>query len=130
MERRGKDRDFGISKCKLVYTGWINNKILLYRTGNYIQYPVINQNGKEYVKEYIHICLTESLWYSRNQHIMNQLYFNKNFLKEYMQITNKHMKGYSSFLVTSKCTLILQCNTISHKHGWLKLKGLKTLIRN
>ena len=26
-----------------------------YSTGNYIQYPVINHNGKEYEKEYIHI---------------------------------------------------------------------------
>ena len=26
----------------------INNKVLLYTTGNYIQYPEINHNGKEY----------------------------------------------------------------------------------
>ena len=34
----------------------------LYNTGNYIQYPVINHNGKEYEKEYvcIYICITES----------------------------------------------------------------------
>ena len=44
--------EFGISRCKLVYIGWINNKVLLYSTGNYIQYPVINQNGKEYEKVY------------------------------------------------------------------------------
>ena len=31
--------------------GWISNKALLYSTGNYIQYPVINHNGKEYEKE-------------------------------------------------------------------------------
>ena len=31
------------------------NKVLLYSTGNYIQYPVINHNEKEY------ICITESL---------------------------------------------------------------------
>ena len=30
------------------------NKVLLYSTGNYIQYPVINHNGKEYEKECIH----------------------------------------------------------------------------
>ena len=40
------DWEFGISRCKLVYTRWINNKDLLYSTGNYIQYPVINHNGK------------------------------------------------------------------------------------
>ena len=27
-----------------------DNKVLLYSTGNYIQYPMINQNGKEYEK--------------------------------------------------------------------------------
>ena len=29
-------------------------QVLLYSTGNYIQYPVINHNGKEYEKEYIY----------------------------------------------------------------------------
>ena len=42
----------GINSCKLLYTGWINNKFLLYNRGNYIQYPVINHNGKEYEKVY------------------------------------------------------------------------------
>ena len=51
----GKDWEFGISRCKLVYTEWINNKILLYSTGNYIQYPMINHSGKEYEKEYVHV---------------------------------------------------------------------------
>ena len=40
------DWEFGISRCKLLYIEWINNKVLLYSTGNYIQYPVINHNGK------------------------------------------------------------------------------------
>ena len=29
---------------------WIN-KVLLYSTGNFIQYPMINHNGKEYIKK-------------------------------------------------------------------------------
>ena len=29
--------------------------VLMYSTGNYIQYLVINYNGKEYEKEYIYI---------------------------------------------------------------------------
>ena len=52
---RGKDWEFGISRCKLVYIRWLNNKVLLYSTGNYIQYPVINHNGKEYEKEYVYV---------------------------------------------------------------------------
>ena len=47
------DWEFGISKCKPLYTGWISNKVLLYSTGNYIQYPMVKQNGKEY-EEYIY----------------------------------------------------------------------------
>ena len=35
------DWEFGVSRCKLLHIEWINNKILLYSTGNYIQYPVI-----------------------------------------------------------------------------------------
>ena len=40
--------EFGFSRSKLLYIEWINNKVLLYSTGNYIQYIVIDQNGKEY----------------------------------------------------------------------------------
>ena len=54
-ERGGKDWEFGISRCKLLYIEWINNKVLLYSTGNYIQYSVINHNGKEYEKEYLYL---------------------------------------------------------------------------
>ena len=57
----GKDWEFGINKCKLVHTGWINNKVLLYSTGNYIQYPMINHNGKEkydYISESL-CCIAE-----------------------------------------------------------------------
>ena len=42
----GMDWEFQVSKRKLLYIGRINNKVLLYSTGNYIQYPVINRNGK------------------------------------------------------------------------------------
>ena len=52
---RGMEWEFGISSCKLVYVEWINNKVLLYSTGNYSQYPVINHNGKEYEKEYAYM---------------------------------------------------------------------------
>ena len=41
------DWEFGISRYKLLYIRWIN-EILLHSTGNYIQYPMINHNGKEY----------------------------------------------------------------------------------
>ena len=56
----GKAWEFGMSKYELLYIRWIKNKVLLYSTGNYIQYPMINRNGNEY------IGITESLLYSRN----------------------------------------------------------------
>ena len=58
----GMDWEFGISICKLLYVEWINNKALLYSTWNYIQYPMINHNGKEYIYIYNRITLL----YSRN----------------------------------------------------------------
>ena len=57
LGRGEKDWEFGISRGKLLYTGWINNKVLLYSTGNYIQNPVINHNEKEYEKEHIYACV-------------------------------------------------------------------------
>ena len=51
--RRGMEWEFGVSRCKLLYIGWIN-KVPLYSTGDYTQYPVINHKGKEYEKEYIY----------------------------------------------------------------------------
>ena len=52
--RGGKDWEFRIIRGKLLYIGWINSKVLLYSTRNYIQYPLTNHNGKEYEKEYIY----------------------------------------------------------------------------
>ena len=45
--RGEKDLEFGISRSKLLYREWINNKVLLYITGDYIQYPMINYTRKE-----------------------------------------------------------------------------------
>ena len=53
------DWEFGISRCKLLHRDWINNKVLLNSIGNYIQYPVVNHNGKEYEKECmcVYVCV-------------------------------------------------------------------------
>ena len=56
-ERWGRNgMGYGITRCKLVHLGWIN-KFPLYSPRNYIQHPVINQNGKEHEKEYVCVCL-------------------------------------------------------------------------
>ena len=35
------DWEFGVGRCKLLHLEWINNKVLMYSTGKYIQHPVI-----------------------------------------------------------------------------------------
>ena len=63
----GINQEFGINRYTLLSTKQINNKVLLYSTGNYIQYLVITYNGKESRKEYMYVCvyihtyITESL---------------------------------------------------------------------
>ena len=51
----GMDWEFGVSRFKLLHIEWINNKVLLYSTENYMQYPGINHNGKEYKKACIYV---------------------------------------------------------------------------
>ena len=36
-----KDWAFGISRCKLLHLEWINNKVLLYSTGENIQFACV-----------------------------------------------------------------------------------------
>ena len=57
----GMEWEVGVSRCKLLYMEWVNNKVLLYSTESCIQYPMINHNGKEYMKKNVYICVTESL---------------------------------------------------------------------
>ena len=65
------DWRFGMSRCKLPHTGWINEKVPLYGTGNSIQYPVINPN----IRTHTHI--SESLHCSPVTQVINQHYVNK-----------------------------------------------------
>ena len=47
----------GISRCKLLCVEWISVKVLLYYTGNYIQYLVTIYNRKESEYIYIGLCV-------------------------------------------------------------------------
>ena len=38
----------GVSGCKHFHVDWINNKVLLWSTGTYVQYHGINHDGREY----------------------------------------------------------------------------------
>ena len=55
---RGIEKELGSSRCKLLNVEWVNNKVLLYGRGSYIQYPVINHMEKNIKKNgniYIHL---------------------------------------------------------------------------
>ena len=55
------DWEVGVSRCKLLYVEWINNMVLVYSTGNYIHYPIINHNRNEDEKEYTCVYISEPL---------------------------------------------------------------------
>ena len=52
MFAKGREREWGGMDWEFA-----GNKVLLYSTANYIQYPVINHNGKECKNECIYIYL-------------------------------------------------------------------------
>ena len=52
---KGINQEFGINIYTLLYIKQIIYKDLLYSTGNYTQYFVINYKGKESEKEYIYV---------------------------------------------------------------------------
>ena len=51
----GIDPELGISRYKLLYREWANNKVLLYSKGSYNRHSMISHNGKEYLKKNVYI---------------------------------------------------------------------------
>ena len=47
----GMEWEVAVSRCKLLYTGWINNKSYYTAQRTIFNYPMINHNGKEYLKK-------------------------------------------------------------------------------
>ena len=48
---------------ELLHLEWINHKVLLYSTRNYIQSPGTDHDGKKMLKNNVHMCMTEPLCY-------------------------------------------------------------------
>ena len=44
--RGGMDWEAGISRCELLYTVWMNNKVLLHSKSDSTQYPLTSHDGK------------------------------------------------------------------------------------
>ena len=90
--KTGMEWEAGHSRCKLSVMERIDNEVLLYSTGNYIQYPEINHNGKEaFKKESIYMCNGITLLHSRNQqNLADQRYCNfKNWLKNGLKLIKR-----------------------------------------
>ena len=64
-KRKGTEKEKWIGSLGLADANY-KQQVLLYSTGNYIQSPGINHNGKEYFLKcmYVYNCVT--LLYSRN----------------------------------------------------------------
>ena len=60
----GMNREFGVSRCKLLHLEWIRNEVLLYSTGNHIQSLVIEHDGRKYEKENVYVYMTGSFCYT------------------------------------------------------------------
>ena len=52
--RQWMDGEFGVGRCKLLHLEWISNGVLLHSTGNCIQSPGMEQDGREYEKRMGH----------------------------------------------------------------------------
>ena len=42
----GLDKEFGVSRCKLLHLEWISNEVLLYSTGDCVQSLGIEHAGR------------------------------------------------------------------------------------
>ena len=70
-----KDWEFRIGRGKLLCIGWINNKVLMYSTGNYIQYPVINHKAKN--MKVSHFSVQQKLTHYKSTIKINKIRINK-----------------------------------------------------
>ena len=58
---RGMDGEFGVGRCKLLHLEWISSEVLLCSTGNSIQSPETEHDGRLYEKNSIFVYMTGSL---------------------------------------------------------------------
>ena len=69
----GRKEEVGTSKDGTLYIKWINNRVLLYSPGSYIQYLIIMYNGKG--SEKVYMCLyTHTYIYTLYVYIYTHIY--------------------------------------------------------
>ena len=88
MSGGGDDWTFRISRCKLLYIAWVNNKVILHSTGNYIHYSGTNHSKKEYAKVCVYIYIyIHTYTYTYIYYIYIKL---SHCCAEYINYTSKH----------------------------------------
>ena len=58
------DWEPGVDRCKLLHLEWISNEVLLYSTGDYIQFLGVKHDGRQYEEKKVCMCMTGSLCYT------------------------------------------------------------------
>ena len=51
------DGEFGVGRCQLFCLEWISNEVLLSSTGNDIQSPGTENDGREYKEKNVCVCV-------------------------------------------------------------------------
>ena len=77
VEGRGINEEFGICRYKLLCIKQINKKVLPYSTGNYIQYLIINYNGKESICIYTHQFTHKHIYNKKESKIFREEYITR-----------------------------------------------------
>ena len=68
----------GDLRYQVLHLEWINNKVLLYSTGSYIQSLRVEHDGREYETKNMYICMTGSLCCTEETDTIVQVNYNKN----------------------------------------------------
>ena len=64
VAKEGRTGSLGLADEIYLYIEWINNEVLQYATGNFIQHLGINHIGKEYICQAESICCTAEMDYA------------------------------------------------------------------
>ena len=64
LAKEGSTGSLGLADEIYLYIEWINNEVLQYATGNFIQHLGINHIGKEYICQAESICCTAEMDYA------------------------------------------------------------------
>ena len=100
IHQRRMDWVFVVSRCQLLHIERMDNKFLLCSTGNYIQCPGINDNGKEffkkntYVSYFLSVLRQNHFWIGITDWAVDDMHYTLSWRKE--PITVAWSKQYLS----------------------------------